>query len=86
MSPFDASLLLIPAYVIGGLVSPFAGRLSNKFGARVIASIGRAIQACGFVVYSILGVDTSFLLVILGAVLKMVWETVLSFQQTTALS
>jgi MFS family permease len=70
MTPFNASLLLIPAYVLGGLVSPFAGRMSDKYGARVIASIGLGVQAFAFIVYSTLGTDTTFLLVILGAVLN----------------
>lgn len=70
MTPFAASLLLIPAYVIGGLLAPYAGRLSDRFGARVIASIGLAVQAFGFVVYSMLGMNTASMLVIIGAVLN----------------
>lgn len=70
MTPFSASLLLIPAYVVAGLLSPYAGRLSDKFGARVIASIGLLIQASGFIVYSSFGESTSFLFVILGAAMN----------------
>lgn len=70
MTPFAASLLLIPAYVIGGLIAPYAGKLSDRFGARVIATIGLAVQAFGFVVYSMLGMNTGFVLVIIGAVLN----------------
>lgn len=70
MTPFNASLLLIPAYVLGGLVSPYAGRISDKLGARIVASIGLVVQASGFFVYSTLGLNTSFDLVILGAILN----------------
>ena len=70
MTPFGASLLLIPAYVLGGLISPLAGRLSDRLGARVVASVGLGVQMSGFVVYSALGANTTFLLVILGAVLN----------------
>ncbi|MDG6996981.1 MAG: MFS transporter [Nitrososphaerota archaeon] len=70
LTPFNAALLLIPAYVLGGLVSPFSGRLSDKFGARVIASIGLVVQASGFLVYSTLGINTSFALVVVGAILN----------------
>lgn len=70
MTPFSASLLLIPAYVLGGLISPFAGRLSDKLGARVVASVGLIIQISGFVVYSMLGANTTLLLVVLGALLN----------------
>jgi EmrB/QacA subfamily drug resistance transporter len=69
MTPLDASLILVPSFVVGGVVSPIAGRLSDRLGARVVASIGIAVLISGFFVYSALGMNSSFLLVILGAVL-----------------
>jgi EmrB/QacA subfamily drug resistance transporter len=68
LSPLDASLLLIPGYVLGGIIGPFAGRLSDKFGARVLASIGLAFQIFGILVYSTLSINTSYLLIIVGAI------------------
>jgi EmrB/QacA subfamily drug resistance transporter len=44
-SPLDAALLLIPGYVAGSLLSPFMGRLSDRYGARTIATAG-----CGFLI------------------------------------
>ncbi len=70
MTPWDASLLLIPGYILGGAIAPFSGRLSDSMGARVIASIGLALQICGFLVYSTLGLTTSTYVVIVGAVLN----------------
>ncbi len=70
MTPFNASLLLIPAYVLGGLIAPYAGRMSDKFGARIIASIGLVVQISGFGVYSLLGINTTYILVIIGAILN----------------
>ncbi len=70
MSPWNAALLLIPGYVLGGAVAPFSGRLSDKMGARVVASIGLGLQICGFLVYSTLGLTTPTYLVIVGAVLN----------------
>jgi EmrB/QacA subfamily drug resistance transporter len=69
MTPFDASLLLVPSFVVGGVVSPFSGRLSDKLGARVVASIGLAVLISGFAVYYLLGTSSSDVLVVLGAVL-----------------
>ena len=40
LSPLDASLLLIPGYVAGSLLSPFMGKLSDGYGARIIAISG----------------------------------------------
>jgi EmrB/QacA subfamily drug resistance transporter len=69
MTPFAASLLLVPSFVVGGLVAPFAGRLSDKLGARVVASLGLAILMSGCLVYTLVGINTSPLIVVLGAVL-----------------
>ena len=70
MSPWNAALLLIPGYVLGGAIAPFSGRLSDRMGARVIASIGIGLQICGFLVYSTLGLTTPTYFVIVGAILN----------------
>jgi EmrB/QacA subfamily drug resistance transporter len=70
MTPWNAALLLIPGYVLGGAIAPFSGRLSDRMGARIVASIGLALQVCGFLVYSTLGLSTSTYVVVVGAVLN----------------
>jgi Arabinose efflux permease len=40
LSPFEASLLLVPGYILASLVSPFTGKLSDKIGARIPTTIG----------------------------------------------
>ena len=70
MSPLDASLLLIPGYVLGAFVAPFAGRLSDRRGARIVASAGLVAQAAGILVYTTLGTATSLYVVVLGAVVN----------------
>ena len=44
LSVLAASYLIIPMAVALSLVGPFAGRLSDRFGARIIASLGLTIQ------------------------------------------
>ncbi|MGP8125898.1 MAG: MFS transporter [Nitrososphaerales archaeon] len=70
LTPWNAALLLVPGYILGGAIAPFSGRLSDRMGARVIASIGLALQVGGFLVYSTLGVTTSTYVVVFGAVLN----------------
>ncbi|HTY47231.1 MAG TPA: MFS transporter [Methanomassiliicoccales archaeon] len=70
MDPFSASVLLIPGFVLGGLIAPFSGRLSDRHGARIIASVGLLLQVCGILVYFSLDLSSSLYLVVLGSVLN----------------
>jgi len=70
MTPWNAALLLIPGYVLGGAIAPFSGRLSDRMGARVVASIGIGLQICGFLVYATLGLSTPTFFVVIGAILN----------------
>jgi len=69
LSPWNASVLLIPGYILGGLVAPFAGRLSDRVGARIVASLGLLLQAGGMLTYSTLAIGTPFYVVVFAAVL-----------------
>jgi EmrB/QacA subfamily drug resistance transporter len=46
-APIEAGLLLTPVPIIGALVGPFSGSLSDRIGSRVPASIGIAVMAIG---------------------------------------
>jgi MFS family permease len=70
LSPWNASLYLIPGYVLGGLVAPFAGRLSDKVGARVVASAGLLLQAMGILTYSTLTLGSPLYVVVVASVLN----------------
>lgn len=70
LSPWNASLLLIPGYVLGGAVAPFAGRLSDRLGARVVASAGLLAQAVGILTYSTLALGTPLYVVTIAAVIN----------------
>ena len=70
LSPLDASLVLVPGYLLGGLISPFSGRMSDRLGARYVATLGLALQAVGILVYSSLTADSAFWIVVVGAVIN----------------
>ncbi len=70
LSPFDASVLLVPGYLLGAVIAPFAGRASDRWGARIIASIGLACSVAGILVYATLGIDTTVVLVVLGSIVS----------------
>lgn len=67
--PLDASLLLIPGYIISSFLSPKMGKLSGRFGARNMAAGGIFLMAAGVLVFLTMGVSTSLYLVILGSVI-----------------
>ncbi|GGM77125.1 MFS transporter [Thermogymnomonas acidicola] len=68
MTPLDASLLLVPGYVVSSLLAPRMGRLSDRVGPRLIAGTGIALMAVGVLVYLQMGVSTSIYIVVLGSI------------------
>jgi EmrB/QacA subfamily drug resistance transporter len=70
LSPFAASVLLVPGYLLGAAIAPFAGRSSDRYGARLIASIGLVLQVVGIAVYATLGTTTALGFVVLGSVVS----------------
>ncbi|MCL4450501.1 MAG: MFS transporter [Candidatus Thermoplasmatota archaeon] len=69
LTPWSSSILLIPGYILGGAVAPLSGRLSDRIGARVVATIGLSVQILGILVYLTYSLSTSLYVVILGAVI-----------------
>ncbi|MDA8117259.1 MAG: MFS transporter [Actinomycetota bacterium] len=70
LSPLHASLLLVPGYILGGAIGPFAGRLADRTAPVVPATIGLAVQVVALVIYAHLKVDTSLVLVVLASVVN----------------
>ena len=50
-SPFFASLLLVPGYILSAIIAPKMGKYSDKYGARELATIGITFIIAGIVVY-----------------------------------
>ncbi len=70
LSPLSASLLLVPGYLVGGVVGPFAGRLSDRVGSVLPATLGLGLQATAVLVYAQLGTRTSLALVIVASIIN----------------
>ncbi len=67
-SPWSSSILLIPGYILGGVVAPLSGRFSDRVGARIVATLGLSVQIVGILIYLTFGLSTSLYVVVLGAV------------------
>ncbi len=70
LSPLDASLLLVPGYVLGGLIGPFAGKLADKTSPVFPATAGLAIQVVALILYAHLGTDVGLWMVVLSSMIN----------------
>lgn len=70
LTPIHASLLLVPGYVIGSAIGPFAGRLADKLGPVLPATIGLGIQVIALFIYAHLSLDTGLWLVVVASVVN----------------
>jgi EmrB/QacA subfamily drug resistance transporter len=58
LSPLDASLLLVPGYLIGAFLGPAVGRRVDTFGARRLTTLGISITAVAVLLYSTLSITS----------------------------
>jgi EmrB/QacA subfamily drug resistance transporter len=65
LSPLDASLLLVPGYVLSSGLAPTAGHWADRFGAARLATIGIAFMLVGVLLYAQVGVTTPLVVVAL---------------------
>jgi EmrB/QacA subfamily drug resistance transporter len=70
LDPFSASLLLVPGYVISSLASPRMGRLSDRYGARIIATVGILFMMATILIYLQLTVASSLYIVLFASVIS----------------
>ena len=70
LTPLHASLLLVPGYIIGSTIGPFAGRLADKFGPVLPATIGLGIEVIALLLYAHLSVTTGLWLVAVASIIN----------------
>jgi EmrB/QacA subfamily drug resistance transporter len=70
LTPLHASLLLVPGYLVGGVVGPLAGRITDKVGVVLPATLGLLMQAIAIFLYAHLGVPTALWFVVLGSIIN----------------
>ncbi len=59
LSPQSAGLVLIAAPVVMAIVSPFAGRLSDRIEPRIVSSIGMTLSTIGLLLLCFLGENST---------------------------
>jgi len=65
LTPLDASLLLVPGYVLSSGLAPVAGRWADRWGPARLATLGIAFMLVGVLLYAQVGLSTPLLFVAL---------------------
>jgi EmrB/QacA subfamily drug resistance transporter len=70
LTPIHASLLLVPGYVIGSAFGPLAGRVADRVGPVIPATVGLGIQVIALFIFAHLGIASGLWLVVAGSVVN----------------
>jgi DHA2 family multidrug resistance protein-like MFS transporter len=68
-SPFESGLLLTSWPVAVAIIAPLAGKLSDKYHAGILSTIGLAIMAAGLALYALLPAHPSSLEIVLHGII-----------------
>lgn len=69
LPPATAGLILISQPIMMSILSPIAGRISDKIEPRIVATVGMAVSAVGLALLVFLQADTSILYVIISLII-----------------
>lgn len=69
-SPLYASLLLVPGFVLASMFAPLMGRLSDRIGPSIVATVGIFFMAAGVSIYFLLNLTSSIYLAIGGSMIS----------------
>jgi len=84
-SPLMAGLALMPQFVLQMLVSPFAGRLSDRMEPRILASLGMGLTVLGLALLTVISATTPLWYLITCLVLLGVGFGIFSSPNTNAI-
>ncbi len=84
LDPRGAGIILATQTLCMALVSPFAGRLSDRYESRILASIGMAITTGGLIIFAFLNADTSIYVILASLVLMGIGSGIFSTPNTHA--
>lgn len=84
LDPRGAGLVLATQTICMALVSPLAGRLSDRYESRIIASIGMAVTTGGLIIFAFLNDATSIYVILASLVLMGVGSGIFSTPNTHA--
>ncbi len=72
LDPIQASLLMVPGYVIGAIVGPYAGRLADRWGVVIPATAGLGISIVALAIFAQMTTTSTLWLPAIGNVVIMV--------------
>jgi len=80
LTPLDASLLLVPGYVLSSGLAPTAGRWADRWGAARLATLGIGFMLVGVLLYAQIGpatplVDVAFISLVTGIGGALFWPS-----------
>jgi len=84
LSPQNAGLILVSQPIIMSLISPIAGRLSDRFEPQLLATIGMVVTFIGLIFFAFLSADTSLSVIIFGLIVLGIGFAVFSSPNTNA--
>ncbi|MBI5020717.1 MAG: MFS transporter [Ignavibacteriales bacterium] len=66
LSPQMAGLVLVAQPILMAVLSPVAGRMSDRYEPRIMASLGMGLTVIGLLIFSLLEADSSILFIIMN--------------------
>lgn len=83
-SAFHSGLILLPGALMIGIMSPITGRIFDRYGARKMAITGMTLLILGTIPFIFLTENSSFLMIIILYVIRMVGVALVMMNVTTS--